>query len=430
MNEKEYEINKNILENFKFKNFKNLTNIERKNLAIKLSNELSNFYGLKPVKIIFEKTNNSFGSYSHFDLNDENDSLIKLNSIFLTSNEKSDCFRFLSTIIHETRHYIQEIQEPEKYLQTIKSPTASLGFYINQMHEKDAFEFEINMLKSMESFFDDLDFDEFIKQEKLEINGYYKDENWNTQKNGFFDNSYSDTLKELVSTYSFYQEPINTLLKCTSGRLNFKEKDFETKNLKGIIVETDDKWSCKLLSKYKPPIVLEFGLSEGTCKVSRIYKILNVLNDNVISTSANENEKFQMLSFLPEIVEEYKKQTKKEINCLDICPYSIDDYSDEYKAFLYHICHKENILDKIFKKTIPNNIKHKFEYNLTSGKIAKEEFKDIFKNDNLIVFNKRKDNIADIFDKRKLDDLVLNGNLEVAKENIDKNQENSKEDIR
>ena len=83
-------------------------------------------------------------------------------------------------------------------------------------------------------------------------------------------------------------------------------------------------------------------------RIERLKEDLNVLNDNVISTSANKNEKFQMLSFLPEIVEEYKKQTKKEINYLDICPYSIDDYSNEYKAFLYHIYHKENILDKIF----------------------------------------------------------------------------------
>lgn len=185
MNAKEYEINKNILENFKFKNFKILTETERENIAIEFSNEIFNFYNLEPIKILFRNTKDSSGTYSHFDLNDKNDFSIKINDIFLTSKEKKDCFKFLATLIHEAEHYRQEIQEPEKYLQTLKSPTVNVGFYINQPHEKEAHEFEIKILKSMQSFFDDPNFDDFIKHEELEINEFYRDENSKAQRNGF-----------------------------------------------------------------------------------------------------------------------------------------------------------------------------------------------------------------------------------------------------
>ena len=418
MNEKRYVIATNFLNKFKTKEFAKSSSDAIEKNTIELSKYIFKQLGLNPIPVNFDNLGSGYGSYSHFDLKDNDDFSIKYNSRFLVTEQKYANYRLLATIIHEVEHYRQEIQEPEKYLQTLKSPTVNVGFYINQHHEEDAHRFEIEMLKSMRDFFDDPEFDEFIELEEQEISGWYSEEKNQALKNGFVDNTYDDTLKEIVDTYSVYLEPINELLKCTSGRLNFVNRDIETKNIKGVIVETDNGWSCKLLTKDEPPIIIEFGLNKGVCKISRIYKS-EKWRQIYISTTANEAEKFRILSYIPSIVKEYEMQTKQDINCLDICPYSIDDFADKYKDFLYHIYHKENILDKLLKRKTPENVKNIFEYNLKEDKNIIKEFRDAFDNKNTVNFSKRKDNISDIFDDRKLDDLMLSQSLEAAKADKD-----------
>lgn len=422
---KMYKLPLDFLESFKPSVYNSLNSEQRKELIDNVSAFICDELSLNTKSFSISNDITSYGSYSHFDLNDPNDILIEISEGLVLSNSDITGYVVLSTIVHEIEHYRQEMQEPQKYLQTLKSPTTGYNIYYLQTSETDAYNFEIQFLKSVRSFYNDPNFDARIKDLEQELSDGFVDEKNILTRTQFLNDTYKDTINEIVNTYSHYAESRNTILKCTSGRLDFKKYECETKDFRAVVCEIDGAWNCKIVSKGKNINVAEFKLNKDTCEIARLYESF-VSYGVSCSKSLYDVDKHKLISFISLIVPNYERITGNKISFLNFCPYSVDDFKPNYILFLNSL-QKKSVLGRIFKnKKVSEN--YTFSYNLKPDKKQLKEIEHFFVDDKIVNFKKQKNIISNIFNKETLDNLILNGSAKVAENNL-KDKETQNETI-